>query len=349
MKRTAKYFAGLLALCVIVTGFQTISFADSTDTLDLGTGITCVEYDTDNDGSFDKVVISGNGVAARNTAKGQKTFDPAIKEVIINEGITEIGAETFKNLTKLETVKFPSTLETIGYKAFAECSKLTDVEWPASLKVIGEQAFQRCTSLTKAILPEGLTSLGRGAFDSCKSVKEILIPSTVTFIGPGSFRDVSGVTLSIYCQVTIGIDGWYTSSICSSSNIKVLNLACTVTNYTTMTGGTVNEKIINIVHEFGSGHCDENCSWCNQANDPSAVSHYFTHPCSTKCAVCGITRPSDQISAHKYSNDCDTTCDYCGTTRVAPHKYTFACSEKCAQCGASNKNATSSLIQLHIC
>lgn len=53
-----------------------------------------------------------------------------VTAVVIDDGITTIGARTFAGYDKLQSVKLPSSLSRIGFRAFADCTALTSVECP---------------------------------------------------------------------------------------------------------------------------------------------------------------------------------------------------------------------------
>ena len=99
------------------------------------------------------------------------------KHLVLSEGITGIGDMTFF-LYKMETVSFPSTLESIGEGAFAYCAYLSGLTLPASLRSIGNYAFVMCPQLHTLTLPEGLVSLGEYAFGEC-TLNELHIPASL--------------------------------------------------------------------------------------------------------------------------------------------------------------------------
>ncbi len=50
-----------------------------------------------------------------------------IKAVVIEEGVTHIGAQCFQFCTNLKSVTIPSSVESIGAAAFYRCQKLETV------------------------------------------------------------------------------------------------------------------------------------------------------------------------------------------------------------------------------
>ena len=61
--------------------------------------------------------------------------------IVIDEGITAIGAACFKNCSNIVSVTIPDTLEEIQYGAFSGCSGIRgDIYIPSGVKVIASSA-----------------------------------------------------------------------------------------------------------------------------------------------------------------------------------------------------------------
>ncbi len=112
-----------------------------------------------------------------------------IRQVIIDEGITTVGANTFFGIYGLETVQLPSTVTVIGERAFESCIDLRTVKLPDGLKEISYFAFKGCESLVGVPLeiPEGVTAIRDGAFCGCMGIKSIRFPKSLTHIGYDAF------------------------------------------------------------------------------------------------------------------------------------------------------------------
>ena len=87
-------------------------------------------------------------------------------EIIIPEGITEIGEGVFEDCTQIEKVTLPSTLKVIGAEAFKDCANLKEINIPYGVTTIGEHAFENCTSVYM-VLPDTVTTIEDGAFAGC--------------------------------------------------------------------------------------------------------------------------------------------------------------------------------------
>ena len=104
-----------------------------------------------------------------------KAYTGADKEVLIPEGVTEIGDGAFKGLAWLLKVAMPSTVTRIGAHAFKGCRRLKTIELSENLTEIGDYAFHRCHDLEELIFPKSMTKVGSHAFLYCDSLKKAVL------------------------------------------------------------------------------------------------------------------------------------------------------------------------------
>ena len=140
------------------------------------------------------------------------TQNTDIKNVIIENGITEIGNSAFSFCDSLTSIIIPDSVTNIKSFAFASCNNLTSITIPdsvlsieeysfngcdalasvslsANLKSIGDYAFEHCKSLVSITISEGVKDIGTCAFNSCSSLSSIIIPDSVTSIESFAFYD----------------------------------------------------------------------------------------------------------------------------------------------------------------
>ena len=122
------------------------------------------------------------------------TYKNKIKTVVVEEGITSIGYETFRGCSNLTSIELPEGITSIGTSAFYDCSNLTSIELPEGITSIGTYAFSGCSSLTSIELPEGITSIGDGTFRYCSSLTSIELPEGITSIRYQTFSGCSSLT-----------------------------------------------------------------------------------------------------------------------------------------------------------
>lgn len=202
-------------------------------------GVTLI---TDENGKVVKAVVSGvngkvpDGLFANLKQSvdenGKPIAVPAerwadLTEVVIEDGVTEIGKDVFQGCVGLTKVTIPDSVKKIGTWSFFMCKGLKNVDIPANMEIgdssfrqsgleqvtvsggsvgnyafhridnlkkisincetIGEEAFSGCDYLTDITLGEDVKTLGDKAFYTCDALERVEIPSTVTDIGEKTF------------------------------------------------------------------------------------------------------------------------------------------------------------------
>ena len=120
-----------------------------------------------------------------------RAFAGEIEHVVISDGITYVGSNTFAHCPNISSVTLPTDqhLYEIGPGAFGDCTSLTSIDIPMSVNKINDGAFAGCSNLASVTL-----GYGNGAkFTIGKEV----FPATTTIIVP-----LAGL-LSY-----LGADGW---------------------------------------------------------------------------------------------------------------------------------------------
>lgn len=126
-----------------------------------------------------------------------------IKHLVIDEGITSIGDETFYGCTELLTVSLPDTLTDLGFFAFGNCYNLQSINIPVNLTT----AFSECgleysynykeinvdsdnklySSVDGILFNKDKTELIK--YPQMKTDKVYTVPDTVKKIDDNAFRD----------------------------------------------------------------------------------------------------------------------------------------------------------------
>ena len=117
-----------------------------------------------------------------------------ITELIIPEGVTNVGSYAFLGCKSLTSVEIPSSVTNIGDSAFCDCDSLKSVEIPDSVTSIGNAAFASCSSMINIEMPDSITSIGSYAFSGCSGLTSVSVPNGVTSIGEYVFNDCTSLT-----------------------------------------------------------------------------------------------------------------------------------------------------------
>lgn len=112
-----------------------------------------------------------------------------ITNIVIEEGVTSIGAYAFYTFNGLESIVIPSNVTEIGEGAFHWCKKLKSVTIQGNVEEISFGTFNSCTELTEVNLPDSVTTIGVIAFNNCSKLENILLPSELTTIKSYAFKD----------------------------------------------------------------------------------------------------------------------------------------------------------------
>ncbi|MBD5399045.1 MAG: leucine-rich repeat protein [Treponema sp.] len=110
--------------------------------------------------------------------------DAIPSNVVIPDGVTEIGSTAFNRCKNLESVTIPASVKSIDKGdsfsgAFFSCTKLKTVTMSNGMENIGEYAFFGCTSLTSVTIPSSVTSIGNESFDKCTNLMNVIYTGTL--------------------------------------------------------------------------------------------------------------------------------------------------------------------------
>ena len=114
------------------------------------------------------LTVSGKGAIKDFSAEGSDEAWYAhrneIKSIVIQDGITEIGAYAFSCIDGLDHVTLPKGLTYIGRGAFGSNTALGSVEFPEGLVTIDGYAFYGCMGIGEVVIPNSVKTVGQEAF-----------------------------------------------------------------------------------------------------------------------------------------------------------------------------------------
>ena len=120
----------------------------------------------------------------------------------------------FKNCQHLEEIVLPEGLIEIGDGCFGECERLERVTWPTSLQRVGGFAFGFCGALYTPSMAKKW-QVGSNAFFRCK------VP---LFDSPNALVEISAEKLNGYCSICL--DRYTTDSTCQLSCGHLFHQEC---------------------------------------------------------------------------------------------------------------------------
>lgn len=122
-----------------------------------------------------------------------------VKHVVVEEGITHIGAYAFSILVGAESVSLPNSLKSIGDDAFFSIG-VSSLVIPDNVTEIGYYAFNACENLETITLPAGLREIGP-CFIESPNLQTITFKGTMDqWIACGGGQSTFPTTTSVVCQ-----------------------------------------------------------------------------------------------------------------------------------------------------
>ena len=176
------------------------------------------------DSRTNTLLITGH-YALSDSDAGWKRYAAEAETLLIAEGITGLGKQTFSQCGQLRRVSLPDTLTEIGDDTFNECTNLTEIKLPEHLTKIGRCAFNQCAGLTAINLPDTLTEIGDYAFNECTNLTEIDLPERLEVIGCNAFRGCNLRSVIVPASVQHTGDYAFLNETDCMDEIRLLNPA----------------------------------------------------------------------------------------------------------------------------
>lgn len=141
-------------------------------------------------------------------------YHDRIFSLCIEEGVTGIGKNAFRNLQELYLVEIAQSVTYIGNTAFYGCSMLQEtLVLPNGIASIGANAFTNCTNTEILILPDSVTTIGAGAFRGCSALYKVVLPAQLQVIPQNCFLNCTRLE-SIEIPATVTTVGSYAFNDC---------------------------------------------------------------------------------------------------------------------------------------
>lgn len=230
-------------------------------TVTLGSGlesIGIIETISNEEGAFEKCPITKvyvNDLAAWCSVQCKSKLDnpfasgaqlyvngKAVKELVVPEGVTEIGRYAFANCEFFRTISIPGSLKSIGNSAFLFCEGLkavylTDLSaWckiqfgsdNANPLVYAKHLFLNGKEIKNLVIPADVDAISNYCFKNCESFTSVDITDNVERIGYDAFYNCNIGNLTIGKSIRYIDSGAFDWGDISSVNIKNLAAWCNV-------------------------------------------------------------------------------------------------------------------------
>ena len=141
--------------------------------------------------------------------------DGQANEFVMQNSVTSIGYEAFKNCTSMHYISMSTSLETINQGAFQSCTGLKTLSIPASVKELHQVVFdgcsklvfvdfndnqnvfnvdkygqfRNCTSLLAISLPDNFKLISNQMFKGCTSLKAVYLPGNLETMETNNWGD----------------------------------------------------------------------------------------------------------------------------------------------------------------
>ena len=282
------------------------------------------------------------------------SYTDDIIAVVVENGVTNIGARAFVDCAGLLSVEFPESLLSIGMGSFKNCSSLDALELPEGLIEIGDSAFCECDSLTSIKIPDSVEYIGSEAFYSCEALSSIEFPSSVsnkeeeysyymegyifsecdslstiflpqglTHIRYGTFSYCNALTVicipdSVEYIEDHAFDGCdaLTTVFYSGSPSQWEEIECYDSG---------NEVLLNATIYFAKSDTCEHTPDSSYIKEPTCTQLGFT---VSHCADCGETYYHSPVASKGHTDsDNDCICEVCGANTILSYEIVDGCVE----------------------
>lgn len=220
--------------------------------------------------SFDKetgtMTISGSGTIYNNWSKETQS---EIRQLIIEEGITNTGKNLLKDAENLTEVSLPDSLTEISDHTFSGCTSLTTITIPKNVTKKVTSAFED-SSIEEVEFAEGSRTVACQLFTNCITLKKVYLANTVQTIRASAFKGCKKL-----CEINFpeGLEEIHYNAFQGCASLKKITIPKSLKNGGTncFAGSglekiTFEEGIINIPSELFSG-----CTGIGQISLPDSV------------------------------------------------------------------------------
>ncbi len=185
--------------CAVRTEFVSGSISVAEKDVEIASGYSgALSWTLTDDGIL---TFSGEGKMKNYEYKSEMpwySYREQIKTVVLEEGVTSIGAYAFYGMPNLVYINIASTVTSIGDYAFKNAPKIDNVVLPEGLTSLGDSAFYACTSLSSIEIPAALWTIKPYTFKNCTALAEVTFhEGNLMKISDGAFYNTALTELKL--------------------------------------------------------------------------------------------------------------------------------------------------------
>lgn len=161
-------------------------------------GIDARTIFADSQRTIQKIHLVGNSGEVPDSAYAQ--FE-SLSQIDIDEGVTSIGSDAFKNCKNLLTIEIPQSITHIGNFAFSGCAGLKEVSFKGDAPDIGDGIFEGTPKRLIVSVPNGSIGWGTGISTDLPETwgNRLIVHSADSVSWPGSNE---GPAIAHYITIT---------------------------------------------------------------------------------------------------------------------------------------------------
>ncbi len=330
-KTLKKTLSIILTVLMIVTTVPFAFAADIVDSGECGADGDNLTWTLDADGTL---TISGEGAMADyhlSTLPPWAGYKENIKEIVIEEGVTELGRFAFYGHTAVKDVSIANSVTTFTGREFHGCSAIEKLIIPAGVSILSSTSFRECSSLKQIVFLGKVDIDNFYAFDGCSELREIVFAKGATnsedVSYPFTINDINAD------EIVIHFGGTQAEADEAFAPISEMDKIYSVATIHYMDGCNCSDCDFVLAHSGGTATCIDLavCQVCETVyGEVDADAHDWSNKDGVCANACGFECPHENYTDSKcdvcgyecpHENYTDDICDNCGAQKADYSKY----------------------------
>ena len=168
--------------------------------------------ESETSGMLKFIELSNDTYAVKAGAKASEFTTIEIPPTYNGKSVTQILSSGFKDLTDLQTIIIPDSINEVLNDAFEGCNNIKEVKYGGTVSEWSQITFgnlksnpnENCGNLyignnliTDAVITDGITEIKDYTFYNCRSLTTLTLPDTLLTIGNSSFYKTNITTVTV--------------------------------------------------------------------------------------------------------------------------------------------------------